>query len=91
MLQKTLQSFMKSDPDQDFSNFDGDLTGGLRNEDQTGGFWNPDMTGGFWNPDMTGGFFKERVKDDYMDCKEGGMNCRESPSLALLAKSRGRR
>ena len=54
MLHKILQSF-KSDPEQDYSNFEGDLTGGLRKEDQTGGFWNPDMTGGFWNPDMTDG------------------------------------
>ena len=89
MLQKTLQSFMKSDPDKDLSNFDGDLTGGLRN---------PDQTGGFWNPDQTGGFFKENVKEDYMDCREpseGIMDCREGGtnciSAAVLANRQGGR
>ena len=99
MLQKTLQSFMKSDPDKDLSNFDGDLTGGFWKPDQTGGFWKPDQTGGFWKPDQTGGFFKENVREDYMDCREpseGIMNCREGgmdciKSAAVLAKQQGGR
>ncbi len=96
MLHKILQSF-KSDPEQDYSNFEGDLTGGLRKEDQTGGFWNPDMTGGFWNPDMTDGYWKEKVREDYMDCKEGGTNCREggtdciNNAAAIAARRQGGR